>query len=402
MSSGKHRNYDRRILMTFDIIGSYFIDVFYNDLFLKAKDALKNGRAKSLTDAYRNNVITYMKGVAENAQVYVGLTTKLHQYYHTMAKHNTTTLSDFEDRILSQFIPPEYYGDFTNKNKETALREIIVKAVNQLAEIVLEPRMLGKIIDDHLNETNVSWLQETVIDIFISQREEYFTRFVNEISKTNGNATVSRDMFKKLKSAYVDETKKRISAETDRDRAISLLRGSMEKITEQSNTISKLEEQLEYLRGSTNHCTNHDIGLTSDALYDEVDEVVTETKKGSSIISDLQMNSERLDKKMAKRDDAGLKLSELTKPPRSKMSQKVETKTAIRRKKVPEPETSESEDSEDQKNSENSEKSENSDDSEKSENSENSSEDSADVHNRQRKAIAERFNIESIDDPGFG
>lgn len=226
------KQYDRKVLATFDLIGCYFIDTVYNDLFLKAKHQFTIGGAKSLTDVYRSYVIWYMQGVSEKPKNYIEIMKKFLEYYNKQTNTVTATLAELENKILSQFIPPEYYQDFNNANKEQTLHSIIIKAINQLGEVVLESHMLGRIIDDHLNAANVQILQEKMTDIFISQREEYYSKFVNAISKNNGNTTVSRDQFKKLKDAYAEEVKKRVAAEADRDKALQLLQASLKKISE--------------------------------------------------------------------------------------------------------------------------------------------------------------------------
>jgi hypothetical protein len=234
--------YDRKVLETFDLIGCYFIDLFYNDLFLKSKHAFTTGHSKSLTETYRSHIIWFMRGIDEKPKNYIEVMKKLLDYYNSATKTITSTLSELEHKILCQFIPTEYYQDFTNANKEKVLHDIIIRAVNQLGEIALEPVMLGKIIDDHMNQGNVQLLQEKMTDIFIILREEYYSKFVNEISKASGNKTVSIEQFKKLKSEYAEEIKRRIGIESERDRAVQLLQVSLKKIAE-------LESQLD----STSH-----------------------------------------------------------------------------------------------------------------------------------------------------
>ena len=243
MSSRLKKQYDRKVLATFDLIGCYFIDLFYNDLFLKAKHQFTTGGAKSLTDVYRSHIVWYMRGIAEKPRNYIEIMKKLLEYYNRETNTVTATLAELENKILSQFIPPEYYQDFNNADKEQTLHCIIIRAINQLGEVVLEAQMLGRIIDDHLNPANVQLLQERMTDIFISQREEYYSKFVNEISKNNGNSTVSRDQFKKLKAAYAEEMKKRVAAETDRDKAVQLLQAALGKISELEAEMKELKER---------------------------------------------------------------------------------------------------------------------------------------------------------------
>jgi hypothetical protein len=303
--------YDRKALETFDIIGCYFIDLFYNDLFLKAKHAFSTGHSKSLTDTYRTHIIWFMRGIAEKPKSYIEVMKKLLEYYNGVTKTITSTLNELENKILSQFIPPEYYQDFTNANKEKVLHDTIIRAVNQLGEITLEANMLGKIIDDHMNQGNIQMLQEKMTDIFISLREEYYSKFVDEISKTNGNKTVSRDQFKKLKAEYAEEIKRRVTAESERDRAVQLLQVSLKKISE-------LEEALNV---SSSMSSNISGGLTINPTNSEPstpmqkDQTPVRLKSLRSPGSQSPIRTVNLKsplRPMTSGDTTGLKLSDLT------------------------------------------------------------------------------------------
>lgn len=245
----KHAGYDRKVLITFDIVGSYFIDFFYNDLFLKAKELHRVGKSKSITDAYRNCIVWYMKGIADTPKTYIDVMKKLsayylREYYKNAAQATIATLPEFENRILSQFVPPEYFADFTSADKENVLHEIIIRAVNSLGEIVLGTEMLGRIIDDHLNGLNIQSLQEQMVNVLVDLREGYYSKFVSDVSKSNGNKTVSIDQFKKLKAAYAAEVSTRVNLETERDKVIHLLNAALQKI-------NSLEGELATLKAKT-------------------------------------------------------------------------------------------------------------------------------------------------------
>lgn len=236
------KNYSDKVVAIFDQIGSFFVDTYYNNLYIIARDLVHVGKAASITDAYQANVINYMRGIPKK-ELYTSVVHKLHEYYqHT---YGIVVFSDLEDRILNQFIPPEYYKDFSNSHKEKTLHEIIVKTANELGEIVLRKDMLKKIIDDHFNTANVQYLQDRMMDALISQREDYYSKFAQEINKSNGNNKVDKKTFDRLKDAFVGEKKLRCKAEEDRDRAVSMLSQLVAKIAKLENEVRDLKGKLE-------------------------------------------------------------------------------------------------------------------------------------------------------------
>jgi hypothetical protein len=235
------KNYDTKILVIFDTIGCYFIDIFYNSLYLKARDMVQMGSAASITDAYRTNVIAYIKGVNVRKDLYMIVVKNLHNYYQKIAGASSAIFSDFEDKILSQFIPYEYYADFTSRHKDSVFHGIIVKTVNDFGTFILKPKIMRLIIDKHMDQSNISLLQDQIVDILIILRETYHSKFVKEITKDKSQ--VSKAVVEKLKAAFIEEKRARCNAEHDRDKAILMIAELVKKINAthtpvKNNTIS--------------------------------------------------------------------------------------------------------------------------------------------------------------------
>lgn len=120
---------DPVISSTFDIVGCYFVDIFYNHLYLSADDIRKQAsfanaaggatkRPRSLTDEYKSAVHAYMIGVTKDERYYKKTITGLQKFYQTYTKYNTIGLNAFIDRIISVFLPEEYAESLNNEEKE--------------------------------------------------------------------------------------------------------------------------------------------------------------------------------------------------------------------------------------------------------------------------------------------
>ncbi len=237
------RNYESKAIGLFDTIGSYFVDMLYNNHYLISRDLVRRGLASNITDAYRSTVVNYMNGSSRD-DLFKITVCKLHEYYQRNSGFGTIVLSEFQDKILSQFIPAEYYQDFTDRHKDLILKEIVVRTIKDFGDVVLTPRYLSQIIDNHLNKDNVTQLQDHIVDIFILQREEYYTRFAKEISKRNASDTVDRATLDKLKAAYMDEKRKCCELAADKERATSIVGQLIDKIKVLEAKIVMLERSV--------------------------------------------------------------------------------------------------------------------------------------------------------------
>ncbi len=243
------RNYDSKAMGLFDTIGSYFVDALYNNHYLIARDIVRRGAANNITDAYRTTVINYMNGSSRD-DLFKIIVYKLHEFYQKNSGFGTIVLSEFQNKVLSQFIPAEYYQDFTDRHKDKTLKEIIVRTVNEFGAVALSPNVLRRIIDDHLNRDNITLLQDHIVDIFILQREEYYTKFAQEISRKNAGGTVDKGLLDKLKLAYVDEKRKCCELMADKERAANIVGQLIDKIKalEAANLMLKEEAERHSLR----------------------------------------------------------------------------------------------------------------------------------------------------------
>lgn len=214
-------------LAQFDIVGCFFINKFYSHLYQIAGAKLAAGEAKTLTDAYRDLIVAYVRGINQPA-VYLQTLKELIQYWSSLTTGFQTTITEFEDKILVEFIPPEYFRDFTSKDRETILQKIIFDAVSTLANECVKMSMLSKIIDKHSDESNVTILQRKMVDHFASIRNVYFEKFVQEISKSNRDT--SSHVVDALKQECASLVRRCSEAEAQRDKLQKMLAMALDKI----------------------------------------------------------------------------------------------------------------------------------------------------------------------------
>lgn len=235
--------YPRKVIWIFDVIGSYFVDQFYNHLYMMAKKSAEIGQAPNITDGYRSNVLRYHHGITTNAGHYKYAVSCLHEYYQRHSGQGTTTMADFEDQLLTQFIPDEFYDSFTDGDRNTALREVVVCIVSTLCQSVISRDILPRIIDDHANAANVTRLQQIVVDALCTRRDDYFVKFAKQVTRGSSGSNVDIDTFNALKAEFIKEKRARCDAEASAGKLREMLTAALVRIKDQATKITTLSNE---------------------------------------------------------------------------------------------------------------------------------------------------------------
>ena len=224
------RRRDPKITSTFEVLGSYFVGVFYNDLYIKASTAALAGTANTVTDAYKNIIIKYQYALKTHVQLYTKAVETAHEYYRIHSRYATITLRDFEDTVVSRFVPTEYFRDLSDRRKDSIMHHIIVKTVTDFSSAILQPATLHKIIDDHANKLNIRMLQDKIVEILFTLHDDYFARFAREHMQAGDN--VHRSVLDNLRKELATECAKREKLEADMKIATSIITRLLESINE--------------------------------------------------------------------------------------------------------------------------------------------------------------------------
>jgi hypothetical protein len=188
-SSGQQfANYDRRLISIFEVLSAYFVDVFYNHVHSSAHSSLKAGA--SLTDEYVRQIRAYLVGVKVDEASYRQVVLNLHRYFQLTTSYTMLTFAEFEEQIVRQFIPPEYYDLFSMPEKDETLGSVIVDLVSALSAYATSPEMLRRVIDEHDDGSHVTirMLQDHGIIALLAKRGEIHNSFLQRIGQTKDTA----------------------------------------------------------------------------------------------------------------------------------------------------------------------------------------------------------------------
>lgn len=215
-----------------EILSCYFVDIFYNHLYISAKEFANSGgnnRGATVTDAYKTNIINYVKGLTNRHENYTRTIKDLHKRFQIHMK--LLSLTEMETKILLCFIPQEYLKVMKSADKDKALAKIIMEIIESMAKLVFKKHLSNVV--DYRNSSNPPLLQDDIILVMNEMRESYFAMFAKEaIGRGAGN-----EITDKYRDAIAAEVQKRCKAEQERDKLISI-------VNQMRGRIAELETQL--------------------------------------------------------------------------------------------------------------------------------------------------------------
>lgn len=214
----KYSKVSPKIAQTFEIIGSYFCDIYYNHLYLSAKSKKKNNDAsnsnkshslQSITDEYKQAVVAFGYAIKKDKNHYSKSVTGMYRFYQTYSKFSTMTLNQFIDMLLEIFVPPDYYNQMDSRNRDQLLVKIVIALIDNMCIFVTRPDILQLIIDKHGNTANIAMLQDHAIETLINERDKIFSMFVS------ANVSPEQEIVSKLKASIKDILQSKVKLESE-------------------------------------------------------------------------------------------------------------------------------------------------------------------------------------------
>lgn len=197
MSSGilNRENYSQKTLETFEIMGAYYVDIFYNHLYNEARKLKASGNVVSITEGYKHTLNAFLQSLS-NPKLYKKSISGVHHYFITIG-FSSISFGKCIDRITCEFIPVDFFQSLSSAKKMGILKMVISQSIKTFTRKIVNSHMI-KIIDYHKNKDNVRILQDDFIDCLIMEREGMYQRFINKQTITNKNETVNRGLSEKM------------------------------------------------------------------------------------------------------------------------------------------------------------------------------------------------------------
>jgi len=195
--------YSKRTLSTFEIIGSFVVDVYYNHLYHEAKKLHAFGKVESTTEGYKCAMSTYIKSLS-HPEHYKKTLLGVHRYYSTTTKFTNITFSDCMNSISKQFMPDDLHESMSESQKDGMIRVVLTAAIKNFSVEILKGKLLKMIIDDHDSDGIVRTLQDAMVECLVFEREKMYQKIFSSQNGVEKDAGVSSKMRKTIESLMAE------------------------------------------------------------------------------------------------------------------------------------------------------------------------------------------------------
>lgn len=211
-------HHNPRLMSTYEILGSYFVDIFYNVIYHSARQ--RAGPEYSLTDEYCRQVQVYITAVKTSRDDFRKTLNGLYHYYQTETRYGSgLSFHEFVEKIVPNFVPEEYYANFATEHKDDMLGKIIVDLIASLGAFATSPEILPKIIDLHDKEPalTIRRMQDRAISYLHGVRTEIHNRFLCKIGQAK--ETVSIECVDELRKEIKSQVRQKCQLKADLENA---------------------------------------------------------------------------------------------------------------------------------------------------------------------------------------
>lgn len=195
----KSRGFNKRAISTFEIIGSFIVDLYYNHFYRESKRMRVEGRVDSITDGYRYAVSAYINSF-NNPDSYRKTVVGIHKYYYTTTRFSTISFSECVDEIVKHFIPVDFFDSTNSRQRDSVLHTVLLNSVKQFSSDVLCSNILKNLIDNHKDITVIRTMQDKMVESLIFERDKMFQKIFKVTNKPveNANYTIITNMKKEM------------------------------------------------------------------------------------------------------------------------------------------------------------------------------------------------------------
>jgi hypothetical protein len=253
----KRGNYSKRALSTFEIVGSFIVDLYYNHFYQEAKKIRIDGRVESITDGYKHAIKAYINSF-ENPESYRKTIIGIHKYYYTTTRFGSISFAECVNEIVKHFIPDDFFESTTNQQRDGILRMVLMNAVKQFSSDILCSNLLDTLIDNHGEQGLVRRMQDKMVQSLMFEREKMFQKIFNVSNKPKGGGDFTVVM--KMKSEVVKLVKENHILTSKYGRLKDKTMVLLGIVKEQKEKLDKMHEptnsKLEYAEHEHDH--HHD------------------------------------------------------------------------------------------------------------------------------------------------
>jgi len=234
--SSLYTKYEKSTITKFDIIGSYFVGIYYNELYLKAEQLRNDGKYNSLTQAYQSVLYNYIQ-FTQNKDFFRKTILGIHKYFISTTKFVSMTYKECIDFIVNEFVPSHLFENIKETQKYNILNSIITDCLKIFTEKILKNQM-APIIDNHFEQANINILQNIYLEIMLLEKDKMYSRFINPDKR---NHTIPTELYNTIQKQLKKLTESNVELKKDN----GLLVGEIAKFRKLGLQVIEKNKQLQ-------------------------------------------------------------------------------------------------------------------------------------------------------------
>lgn len=246
MISNIYNKYDQSTLSKFDIIGSYFVNLYYNEFYIKSKNLKFDSVYNNITEGYKNVLSSYLE-FTKKAEFFKQIIKGIHTYCISTTRYTTMTHKECIDFMVYEFVPSNLWSSLRENQKNKLFHESIVNCITIFTEKIISNHL--HIIIDHRDQPeNITILQDLFLSIILFEKDKIFSKFLNPNNKDSNHLELFRDKIKSIlqeKKKIQDDNKKLQKKNEILD---NLVKKNANVITELQKTNKLLIQKIELIQ----------------------------------------------------------------------------------------------------------------------------------------------------------
>lgn len=230
--------YGNNTITRFDIVGSFFVNLFYNEFFKKANSIKQQSLDKSTTEIFKELIVAYSE-FTHREEFFKQAVKGIHAYIISNTNQIDMTHKECIDFIVKEFIPQNIFESLRENQKAKIFHDAIANVVRQFISTIVS-KYIKMVIDYRTSPESSTVLQNEFLDIICLEKDKVYGRFISPKSAN----MIPAEVYKKKMNAVVEVINMKEKELKKKDKIIEVLK----KVNDKSAFIIKsLQEKITYM-----------------------------------------------------------------------------------------------------------------------------------------------------------
>ncbi len=231
--------YGNNTITRFDIVGSFFVNLFYNEFFKKANSLKQQSLDKSTTEIFKELLVAY-SDFTSREEFFKQAVKGIHAYIISNTNQIDMTHKECIEFIVKEFIPENVYSSLRENQKAKIFHDAIANVVREFISKIIS-KYIKMVIDYRQSPESSTVLQNEFLDIICLEKDKVYGKF---IAPKSSNA-IPAEIYKKKMTAIIEVINMKEEEIKKKNKTIEALKHVNDK---SAAIIRELQEKIQRLQ----------------------------------------------------------------------------------------------------------------------------------------------------------